>query len=89
NPFGGNAFGSGLPYSFQGPLTQGGFGQFGNNPFQGGNAFSGNGATFPPASFSSVPFGGQFRPSFGAPLMPGNGFGNQQFSFPGGQQMSF
>lgn len=105
NPFGGNAFGSGLPAPFPGQLPQQGFGQFGNPgafynggmPFQGGNMFPAGGAGFPPRSFSSGPMGGGFPPrsfspgpmgggqfgsGFGVPIMPGNGFMNQQIPPP-------
>jgi hypothetical protein len=85
NPFGGNAFGSGLvgPYPYSAPVSQPGYGQFGNAggyfnggiPFQGGNMFpaGSNGVVLPPRSFSPGPMNGPFVPGFGIPVAPGNG----------------
>jgi len=98
NPFGGNAFGSGLvgPYSYSAPVSQPGFGQFGNAggyfnggiPFQGGNMFpaGSNGVVLPPRSFSPGPMNGPFVPGYGVPVAPGNGFMNQPIPFPSAPQ---
>jgi hypothetical protein len=48
--------------------------------------FPANGAVFPSQSFSPGPMGGQFGAGFGAPLIPGSGFGNQSVPFPSGPQ---
>jgi hypothetical protein len=46
-----------------------------------------NGVVFPPRSFSPGPMnGGQFGPGFGAPVIPGGGYGNQPMPFPSGPQ---
>lgn len=76
-------------------MPQPSFGQFGNAggyfngniPFQGNNMFpQGNGMVLPPRSYSPGPISGPFGPSFGTPLMPGNGFMNQPTPFPVGPQ---
>jgi hypothetical protein len=99
NPFGGNAFGSGMAGLYPNPLSQPGFGQFGqfgnaggyfngSIPFQGGNMFPAgvNGVVLPPRSFSPGPMNGPFVPGFGVPIAPVNGFMNQPIPFPSGPQ---